>query len=142
MNIIFSILFWMLTTALVIWNLNITVNATAKYSYKSALNEKVRLMGGTMKYFLKKLLGHERSMVHWKKNCKTLSPPPYILNVRSLIWICCFCMTLMYSSIINKSQDSIKRCTCASPLLTSFYLLDSVLDCAEKRFFLNSWILW
>ena len=133
----------MLTIALVIWNLNITVSATMKYCYKSALNKKVKLMGGAMKHFLKKLLGHEWSMVPWKKNCKTFRPPPsYILNVRSLIWICSFCMTLMYSSISNKSQDSITRCICASPLLTSFCLLDSVLDCAEKRFFLNSWILW
>ena len=31
------------------------------------LNKKLKLMGGAMKYFLKKLLGHEifRSMVSW-----------------------------------------------------------------------------
>ena len=54
-------------TSLVISNLNITVNTTLKYCYKQALNKKLKLMGGAMKYFLKKLLGHEifRSMVSW-----------------------------------------------------------------------------
>ena len=34
---------------------------------QEALNEKLKLMEGVMKYFLKKLLGHElfRSMVSW-----------------------------------------------------------------------------
>ena len=48
-------------------------------------------MGGAMKYFRKKLLGHEvfRSMVSWAtkfflKNLKNPQPPSYILNVRSL----------------------------------------------------------
>ena len=48
-------------------------------------------MGRTLKYFLKKLLGHGIFMVYffWKI-CKTLCPPPppslsYMLNVRSLI---------------------------------------------------------
>ena len=80
-------------TSLVISNLNINVSPTQKYCYKYALNKKLKLMGGAMKYFLKKLLGHEifRSMVSWamnffKKNCKTLRPPrSYILNVRSLM---------------------------------------------------------
>ena len=42
-----------------------TCSTTMKYCYKQALNKKLELMGGTMKYFLKKLLGHEifRSMV-------------------------------------------------------------------------------
>ena len=46
-----------------------------------------------MKYFLKKLLGHEtfRSMISWATNffckiCKTLRPPSYIRNVRSFSW--------------------------------------------------------
>ena len=44
--------------------------------------KKLKLMGGAMKYFLKKLPGREifRSMV----SCKTLRPPSYILNVRCL----------------------------------------------------------
>ena len=54
-------------TSLVILNLDITVRTTLKYCYKQALNKKPELMGGAMKYFLKKLLGHEifRSMVSW-----------------------------------------------------------------------------
>ena len=65
---------------------------TLKYCYKQALNKKLKLMGGAMKYFPKKLLGHEifRSMVPWatnffKKISKTLRPSSYILNVRSLM---------------------------------------------------------
>ena len=45
-------------TSLVIWNLNITLTNTLKYCYKEALNKKLKLMGGAMKYFPKKLLGH------------------------------------------------------------------------------------
>ena len=49
-------------------------------------------MGGAMKYFPKKLLGHEifRSMVSWatkdflKDLQNPLAPPSYILNVQSL----------------------------------------------------------
>ena len=54
-------------TSLVVWNLNITVSTTLKYSYKQALNKKLNLMGGTIKYFPKNLLGHEifSSMVSW-----------------------------------------------------------------------------
>ena len=47
-------------------------------------------MGGAMKDFLKKLLGHEtfRSMVSWAMKIFLKNPPAlpsYILNVRSLI---------------------------------------------------------
>ena len=54
-------------TSLVIWNLNITVSTTLKYCYKKALNKKLKLMGGDMKFFPKKLLGHEifSSMIYW-----------------------------------------------------------------------------
>ena len=47
--------------------LNITVSTTLIYCNKYALNKKLKLMGGAMKYFLKKLLGHEIfwSMVSW-----------------------------------------------------------------------------
>ena len=45
-------------TSLVIKNLNITVSTTMKYCYKWALNKKLKLMGETMEYFLKKLLDH------------------------------------------------------------------------------------
>ena len=43
---------------------------TLKYYYKQALNKKLKLIGGTMKYFVKKLLGHEifRSMVSLAMN--------------------------------------------------------------------------
>ena len=84
LNIIFRILVCILTS-LVILNLNITVSTTLKYHYKQALNKKLKLMGGAMKYFLKKLLGHEifRSMFSWvmkffRKKCKTLRPLPPI----------------------------------------------------------------
>ena len=98
LNIIFWILLWILTS-LVIWNSSITVSTTLKYCYKKALNKKLKLMRGAIKYFLKKLLGHEifRSMASWATNflkiiCKTIhlpsphppSPSSYILNVRFL----------------------------------------------------------
>ena len=64
----FSIIFWLslwMLTSLVIWILNITVSTTLKYCHKYVLKKKLKLMGGAMKYFLKKLLGHKifRSMV-------------------------------------------------------------------------------
>ena len=40
-------------------DLNITVSATLKYYHIQALNKKLKLMGGAMKYFPEKLLGHE-----------------------------------------------------------------------------------
>ena len=75
--------------------LNIIVNVNffcdLKFEYYWALNKKLKLMGEAMKYFLKKLLGHEifRSMVSWATNffwktSKTLRLLSYILNVRSL----------------------------------------------------------
>ena len=38
-----------------------------EYCYKWALNKKLALMGGAVKYYLKKIMGHEifRSMVSW-----------------------------------------------------------------------------
>ena len=50
-------------------DLNITVSTTLKYYYKQALNKKLKLIVGDMKYFLKKLLGNEifSSMVSWAK---------------------------------------------------------------------------
>ena len=81
LNIVFRILLWMLTS-LRIWNLNITVSTTMKY-YKWALNKKLKLMRGTMKYFPKKLLGHEilglwspGLQIFFWKIYKTLRPPP------------------------------------------------------------------
>ena len=51
-------------------------------------------MGGAMKYFLKKIMGHEifRSMVSWAtknvlKNLLIPPAPPLLLNVRSLILV-------------------------------------------------------
>ena len=69
LNIIFWILLWMLSS-LVIWNLNITLSTSLKYCYKKALNEKLELIERAMKYFPKKLLGHEifRSKVSWATN--------------------------------------------------------------------------
>ena len=43
-------------TFLVIRNFNITVSTTLKYCYKKTLNRKLKLLGGAMKYFAKKLL--------------------------------------------------------------------------------------
>ena len=54
-------------TSLVILNLNIAVSTSLKYYYKKAWNKKLKLMGGAIKYFPNKLLGHEtfRYMVTW-----------------------------------------------------------------------------
>ena len=60
-------------------HLNITVSTTLKYCYKQALNKKLKLMRGAMKYFPKKLLGYEifssmvsRAMNFFWKICKTV----------------------------------------------------------------------
>ena len=47
--------------------LNANLNTTTKYYRKQALNKKLKLMGGAMKFFTKKLLGHEifSSMIPW-----------------------------------------------------------------------------
>ena len=47
--------------------LNNNVNTSVKYYRKQALNKKLKLMREAMKYFTKKLLGHEifSSMIHW-----------------------------------------------------------------------------
>ena len=47
--------------------LNINLNTTMKYYRTQALNKKLKLMGGAMKFFTKKLLGHEifSSMIPW-----------------------------------------------------------------------------
>ena len=43
------------------------MSTTLRYCYKKALNRKLKLMGGAMKYFQKKLLDHEifTPMVSW-----------------------------------------------------------------------------
>ena len=50
-------------------DLNITVSTTLKYYYKQALNNKLIIMGGGMKYFPKRLQGHKifNPIVHWAK---------------------------------------------------------------------------
>ena len=70
LQVFFWILLWMLTSFL-IWNLNIFMSTTLKYCYK----------WGAMRYFPKKLLGHE-ILGPWSK---TLRPPSCILNVCCLI---------------------------------------------------------
>ena len=47
--------------------LNTNVNTTQKYYRKQALNKKLKLIRGTMKFFTKKLLGQEtfNSMIPW-----------------------------------------------------------------------------
>ena len=54
-------------TSLVISNLNIVVSTTLKYCYKKALNKKLRLMGGALKYFPKKLVDNEifKTLISW-----------------------------------------------------------------------------
>ena len=39
--------------------LNTNVNTTLKYYGKQALNKELRLIGGVIRFFTKKLLGHE-----------------------------------------------------------------------------------
>ena len=64
-----------MSTTLVIRNLNITEHYP-EILLQVVLKKKPKLMGGSMKYFLKKLLGHEmfRSIVFWatKKFLKNL----------------------------------------------------------------------
>ena len=70
----FSVLFvnvkvWILLWILTLFSaLNISVNITHAETYDSqGLNEKLKLIGAAMKFFSKKLLGHEifSSMVLW-----------------------------------------------------------------------------
>ena len=81
--------------------LNINVTTTLKYYCKQALNKKLNLMGGTMKFFMnitffmKKLQDYEifSSKIPWVKKyfLKNLQNPSapilitYILNVHSLL---------------------------------------------------------
>ena len=59
------------------------MNTTLKYYYSQDLNEKLKLMGGAMKFFSKKLLGHEifSYMVCWatKFYLKNLKKSPHPL---------------------------------------------------------------
>ena len=71
--------------------LNIVVCTTLKYCYKQAFNKKLKLMGGTMKYFLKNYwamkylaLWSPGLQIVFEKICKTLRSPSHILNARSL----------------------------------------------------------
>ena len=101
------ILLWILTS-LVIWHLNITVSTTL-YCYKNALNKKLKFMGGSMKYFPKKLMGHEifRSMVScttkiffqkFVKPSVPQPPPTYLtygpLRKETFFPVTNFCITL------------------------------------------------
>ena len=49
--------------------LDTNVNTTLKYYQEQVLSKELTLMGGTMKCFAKKLLGHEifSSMIPWAK---------------------------------------------------------------------------
>ena len=66
-------------TSLVISNLNITVSTTLKYCYNKALNKKLKLMGGALKYFSKKLVdnGMFKTLISraMKIICKTIRLP-------------------------------------------------------------------
>ena len=50
--------------------LNADVNTTLKYYGKQTSNKKLKLMGGAMKFFTKKLLDHKifSSMIPWATN--------------------------------------------------------------------------
>ena len=71
--------------------LSIIVNTTLKYYYKQALNKKLKLMGGTMNFFLEKVTGSWYMvtfsyMVPWAMNIFEIfvepsGPLTYILNV-------------------------------------------------------------
>ena len=78
--------------------LNISVNITLKNYDSQGLIEKLKLMGEAMKFFSKKVLGHEifSSMVPglqniFQKNCKSLGPPSL-----SHAYIMCTPKSLMY----------------------------------------------
>ena len=78
--------------------LNISVNITLKNYDSEGLNEKLKLMGEAMKFFSKKVLGHEifSSMVPglqniFQNNCKSLGPPSL-----SHAYIRCTPKSLMY----------------------------------------------
>ena len=72
--------------------LNTNLNTIMKYYRKQALNKKLKLMGGAMKFFTKKLLGHEifSSMIPWatKYFLKNFEKPSglisYIFHICSL----------------------------------------------------------
>ena len=69
---------------------NTTVKSTLKQYRKQPLNKKLKLMGGAIKFFTKKLLGHEifSFMVPWvvRHFLKNLldplatPPPTYLIN--------------------------------------------------------------
>ena len=71
---------------------DITVSNIQKCCCKYALDKKLKFIRGSLKYFLRKSLGHEifRSMVSWaiiffcEKPVKPSGLRSYILNVRSL----------------------------------------------------------
>ena len=67
-------------------DLNITVSTNFKYYHKQGLNKKLNLMGGAIKYFPEKLLGHEilSSIVPWAtkfffEKFVIIRPPPTYL---------------------------------------------------------------
>ena len=78
--------------------LNTNVNNTLRYFRKQTLNKELKLIGGVMKLFTKKLLGHEISscMVLWTMKCffhkfiKPCGSLSYIPNVQSLMKRCCW----------------------------------------------------
>ena len=92
------ILIWQILFLNIIVNVNFFSDLKFKYYCEYypeiLLQVSLKLMGGTTKYFLKKLLGHEifRSMVSWATNfffffekfIKLSDSPSYILNVRSV----------------------------------------------------------
>ena len=75
--------------------LNISVNITLKNYDSQGLNEKLKLMGEAMKFFSKKVLGHEIFSPGlqniFQKNCKSLGPPSL-----SHAYIMCTPKSLMY----------------------------------------------
>ena len=75
--------------------LNTNVNTNLRYYRKQAINKKLKLLGGAMKFFTKKLLGYEifSSMIPWvtkyflknllKPPTPTPTPPTYLMYALS-----------------------------------------------------------
>ena len=98
--------------------LNTNMNTNLKYYRKQALNKKLKLVGGAMKFFTKKLLGYEifSSMIPWvtKYFLKNLLKPPtptphshpsYILNVRAFLQLFWFSLFIAWTLSTNTKHQ-------------------------------------
>ena len=93
------------------------VSTILKLCYKKALNKKLKLIGGTMKFFRKHywvmkylFLWSPRLRIFFWRICKTFQPPSrpsYILNVRSLRQIHSFVMNQFLSLVASMISGNI-----------------------------------